>query len=209
MIALPAPAWPLTDGVVALRRFSLDDVPAVTRTCQDPEIPRWTAGIPEPYEEHHAREWIALHDRFWQEEGRAAFAFCAAETGELFGSMTLAEIDFANGSATAGYWAAPWARNRGATTRALALVCAWGFGSLGIDTVHLMTLPGNVASERVAEKAGFELVGTLDGYKPSRAVDPDASFRVNRWVLHGGPDDQNVTSTLTREKKSVDPTHGS
>jgi len=66
--------------------------------------------------------------------------------------MTLAEIDFADGSATAGYWAAPWARNRGATTRALNLVCAWGFGSLGIDTVNLMTLPGNLASERVAER---------------------------------------------------------
>jgi RimJ/RimL family protein N-acetyltransferase len=173
---------------VALRRFSFDDVPAVTRACQDPEIPRWTAGIPEPYEERHAREWIALHDRFWSEEGRAAFAFCTAETGELLGSMTLAEIDFANRSATAGYWAAPWVRNRGATTRALKLVCAWGFGSLEIDTVHLMTLPGNVASERVAEKAGFELVGTLDDYKPSRAVDSDARYRVNRWLLRGEPE---------------------
>jgi RimJ/RimL family protein N-acetyltransferase len=189
VIALPAPAWPLTDGVVALRRFSLDDVPAVTRACQDPEIPRWTAGIPKPYEKRHAREWIAQHDRFWNEDGRAAFAFCAAESGELFGSMTLAEIDFAARSATAGYWAAPWARNRGATTRALKLVCGWGFGSLGIDTVHLMTLPGNLASERVAEKAGFERVGTLDDYKPSRAIDPEARYRVNRWILRGDPGD--------------------
>jgi RimJ/RimL family protein N-acetyltransferase len=189
MIALPAPAWPLTDGVVVLRRFSLDDVPAVTRACQDPEIPRWTAGIPDPYEKRHAREWIAQHDRFWNEDGRAAFAFCAAETGELFGSMTLAEIDLADRSATAGYWAAAWARNRGATTRALKLVCAWGFASLGIDTVHLMTLPGNVASERVAEKAGFELIGTLDDYKPSRALDSEARYRVNRWILQSDPED--------------------
>jgi RimJ/RimL family protein N-acetyltransferase len=51
-----------------------------------------------------------------------------------------------------------------------------------------MTLPGNVASERVAEKAGFELVGTLDDYKPSRAVDSDARYRVNRWLLRGDPE---------------------
>ena len=161
---------------MALRRFSLDDVPAVTRACQDPEIPKWTAGIPAPYEKRHAREWIAQHDRFWDKDGRAAFAFCAAESGELFGSMTLAEIDFADRSATAGYWAAPWARNRGATTRALKLVCAWGFGSLGIDTVHLMTLPGNLASERVAEKAGFERVRNsrrlqaVPSYRPRSAL---------------------------------------
>jgi hypothetical protein len=56
MAALPEPDWPLTDGVVGLRRFTLSDVAAVTAACQDPEIPRWTAGIPDPYEERHARD---------------------------------------------------------------------------------------------------------------------------------------------------------
>src|ERR1700722_13125096 len=125
VIALPAPTEPLSDGAVTLRRFTFDDVAVVTEACQDPEIPRWTAGIPEPYEEHHAREWIALHDRFWDQEGRAAFAFCDASSGELHGSMTLAEVDFAARSAVAGYWAAPWGRNRGVTTRALTLACRW------------------------------------------------------------------------------------
>jgi RimJ/RimL family protein N-acetyltransferase len=39
----------------------------------------------------------------------------------------------------------------------------------------------------VAEKAGFERVGTLDDYRPSRAIDPEARYRVNRWILHGDP----------------------
>ena len=107
MPALPALTEPLTDGVVSLRRFTLDDVAAVTRACQDPEIPRWTAGIPDPYEEHHARGWIMLHDAFWSKEGRAAFAFCDARNGELLGSMALGEVDFTARSAVAGYWAAP------------------------------------------------------------------------------------------------------
>ena len=63
-----------------------------------------------------------------------------------------------------------------------------GFGSLEIDTVHLMTLPGIVASERVTEKGGFELIGTLDDYKPSTAVDQDARYRVNRRLLRGDPE---------------------
>ena len=63
-----------------------------------------------------------------------------------------------------------------------------GFGSLEIDTVHLMTLPGIVASERVTEKGGFELIGTLDDYKPSRVVDQDARYRVNRRLLRGDPE---------------------
>lgn len=68
-----------------------------------------------------------LHDAFWSKEGRAAFAFCDARSGELLGSMALGEVDFTARSAVAGYWAAPWARNRGATTRALVLASRWGF----------------------------------------------------------------------------------
>jgi RimJ/RimL family protein N-acetyltransferase len=46
-----------------------------------------------------------------------------------------------------------------------------------------MTIPGNRASERVAEKAGFTLVGQRADYKPSGALDPDALYEVNHWVL--------------------------
>ncbi len=140
--ALPEPAWPLSDGVVALRRFRLDDVGEVTRACQDTEIPRWTASIPQPYEDHHAWEWIAKHDSFWAEETQAPFAFCWASTGDLLGSMTLDGIDMDRRTAGAGYWAAPWARNRGTTTRALEVVCRWGFDVLGLRVIHLMTLLG-------------------------------------------------------------------
>jgi RimJ/RimL family protein N-acetyltransferase len=103
--------------------------------------------------------------------------------------MTLGEVDVEKRSAPVGYWAAPWARNRGATTRAFTLVSAWGFESVGITTIQLMTLPGNVASERVAEKAGFELIGTLDDYEPSRVVEPAARYRVNSWVRRSDPED--------------------
>jgi RimJ/RimL family protein N-acetyltransferase len=181
--ALPVPEQPLTDGVITLRRFTVDDVTAVTRACQDPDISRWTAGVPRPYTELHAREWIDLHDRFWDEGGRAPFAFCDAVDAEFLGSMTLAEIDLEDRSALVGYWAAPWARNRGATTRALALVCRWGFETLGLDIVSLITLPGNVASERVAQKAGFVLEEVLSDYTSPRARDPEARHDANRWVL--------------------------
>jgi RimJ/RimL family protein N-acetyltransferase len=182
MVALPVPDPPLTDGVVVLRRFTFDDVPVVTRACRDPEIARWTAGIPEPYEEHHAREWIGLHDRFWGEQLVATLAFCDAASGELLGSMTLAGVDLDRQTAGVGYWAAPWARRRGATTRAARLACDWGFESLGLETLDLLTIVGNRASERVAEKAGFAFVGTIEDFKPERAVDPGARYVVKRWV---------------------------
>ncbi len=184
MVALPEPSWPFSDGVVALRRFTEQDVPDVTRACQDPEIARWTAGIPSPYEEHHARWWIAQHDSQWAEGTQATFAFCSMTDSVLLGSMAVEDIDLERRSASAGYWAAPWARNRGATTRALGLACQWAFDTLNLGRVELMTIAGNRASERVAEKAGFTLVEQVDGYKPPKARDTESAYRVHRWALH-------------------------
>jgi RimJ/RimL family protein N-acetyltransferase len=64
------------------------------------------------------------------------------------------------------------------------VACRWGFDILGLHEVSLMTLPGNVASERVAEKAGFVAAGMLQNYAPPRALDPGARHEVTRWVLH-------------------------
>jgi Acetyltransferase (GNAT) domain len=47
----------LTDGVVALRPRTEDDIPAITEACQDPEIARWTP-VPSPYTEDDPREFL-------------------------------------------------------------------------------------------------------------------------------------------------------
>ena len=182
MPGLPEPSWPISDGVVALRRFTVDDVADVTKACQDPEIARWTASIPSPYEARHAEWWISQHDTQWAEGTHATFAFCPASHRDLLGSMTLEEVDLDWKTAAVGYWAAPWARNRGATTRALELVCRWGFDVVDLKTVNLVTMVGNGASERVAEKAGFRLVEQISQYKPMVARDLDAAYEVRHWI---------------------------
>jgi len=186
MPSLPEPNWPLSDGVVTLRRFTLDDTSVVTRACQDPEIPRWTASIPVPYEERHAREWISRHDGWWASGERAPFATCSATAGDFLGSMGLTGIDWDRLIGAAGYWAASWARNTGATTRALRLLCGWALDVVNLDAIELMTVIGNLASERVAEKAGFKLTETIDDYAPRRALAPGSTYQVRYWVLRSG-----------------------
>jgi ribosomal-protein-serine acetyltransferase len=96
--------------------------------------------------------------------------------------MALEEIDRDRRTAVVSYWAAPWARNRGNTTRALQLVCIWAFEALDIEIVTLTTVEGNRASERVAEKGGFQLVEQISEYKPVVARDPQASYELKRWM---------------------------
>jgi RimJ/RimL family protein N-acetyltransferase len=56
------------------------------------------------------------------------------------------------------------ARGRGSATRALRLLAAWAFAELGAGRVQLLTEPENIASQRVAEKAGFTRDATLRSY---------------------------------------------
>ena len=78
--------------------------------------------------------------RDWSAGTHAAFAVVAATGGELLGSVSLHSIDRAEGDAEVGYWA---------------------FADLRLDRIELLHAVENVASGRVAVKAGFTLEGRL------------------------------------------------
>ena len=67
-----------------------------------------------------------------------------------------------------GYLVAPEARGRGVAVRALRLVTHWGFEQLRIERLALWTLPGNVRSQRVAERAGFRFEGLARNWESDR-----------------------------------------
>jgi RimJ/RimL family protein N-acetyltransferase len=140
------------DGEVALRPPTDADVPAIVAACQDPEIGRWTQ-VPSPYTVADARAFL-----------RAApnvSAIVDARTGELLGTIGWRWVD---GNVQLGYWVKREARGRGVATRALRLLAGWVFESLGAVRVQLHTEPGNRASQRVAEKAGFRREALLRSF---------------------------------------------
>lgn len=66
-----------------------------------------------------------------------------------------------------GYWLRPEGRGRGAATAAVRLLAGWAFEALSIQRLHLTTAIDNLASQRVAERAGFTLEGRLRGWMPT------------------------------------------
>ena len=153
----------LRDGDLVLRPFSLDDVPAITRACQDPEILRWIPVIPRPYTDEDARTFVTADDLGHQ--------FAIVESGELIGSIGLRVNRFETGHI--GYWCAKEARGRGLTTRALRLVARFGLEELGLGRLELITDPDNHASQRVAGKVGFRREAVLR----SHLLHPDGRRR--------------------------------
>jgi RimJ/RimL family protein N-acetyltransferase len=45
------------------------------------------------------------------------------------------------------------------------VICRWGFNALGLERIELFAATGNVASQRVAEQAGFTREAVLRSYQ--------------------------------------------
>jgi RimJ/RimL family protein N-acetyltransferase len=139
-----------------LRPWEDGDAAAVTAACQDPEIARWLPFIPSPYTEDDARAFLE-HSRLTWDLGEAYSFAVVDDDGQLLGSIGMRILRFSTGHI--GYWVAPDARGRGVATTALKTLCRWAVDDLSLKRLELMTDPANIASQRVAEKAGFQREG--------------------------------------------------
>jgi RimJ/RimL family protein N-acetyltransferase len=148
----------LQDGALRLRPFQDGDLPAIVEACRDPDTARFIPHIPVPYTDEDAQGYLDL-TRDWARSGsRLALAIADAESDELVGAIDVRVAD----EGTIGYWIHPSARNRGVATRALTMLSRWAVEHGGVRQLELTTHPDNVASQRVAEKAGFRRIGVVE-----------------------------------------------
>jgi RimJ/RimL family protein N-acetyltransferase len=153
-------------GDLLLRPWRPDDVPAVHRACQDPELHRWVSGLPWPYDLADATTFVEDLAPRWRAAGTALHLgiFSPEAGGEhgLAGSVALHAIDRAAGTAALGYWSAPWARGHRVTERAARALLEWAFGDgLGLTRVDWQATVGNHASRLTARRLGFRMIGEL------------------------------------------------
>jgi RimJ/RimL family protein N-acetyltransferase len=171
MPAIPLPNPQLTDGEIVLRPWESRDAPAVTAACQDPEIPRWTV-VPHPYAERHAREFISGTAADLATGRELALAVVDGDD-RLLGAIGISNFDWPDLKAEIGYWVAAEARRRGVGARATRMLAVWTLTQLGLERLELLANPGNEASQRLAERAGFTREGTLRRYRRRHGVRED------------------------------------
>jgi len=157
------PGEPLVHGATALRPWRDSDLSALVAACQDPEISRWTR-VPARYGESDGRRY--LHQRYDMAFAGlvAAFAIVRAPDGDLLGSISLMRIAWEHQRAEVGYWLALSARGEGHATRAVSLVCAWGFRALSLERITLLAARDNEPSQQVAIRSGFVREAVLRSY---------------------------------------------
>jgi RimJ/RimL family protein N-acetyltransferase len=153
----------LSDGVVTLRASRPEDAEAIAAAVQDAEIKRWSLAIPYPYDRDDALVFIALS----AEEAAAGRShhFVAVDGDDrVIGSFGAMGDEL-------GYWVAAPARGRGVATRGVILLRDWAHAALGYARIELQIHPANLASLRVAERAGF--VDSGERRVPDRGQDPE------------------------------------
>jgi RimJ/RimL family protein N-acetyltransferase len=148
----------LRDGDLVLRLWTEDDVDDVFAACQDPEISRWIPFVPRPYTREDAEGYVRAC--LESSDERMPFAITDASTAELLGSIDL-RLNEHRYRGHVGYWVAAQARGRGVCTAALRLVTRMALDDLHVERMELITDPDNVASQRVAEKVGFQREGVM------------------------------------------------
>jgi RimJ/RimL family protein N-acetyltransferase len=144
----------LRDRDLVLRPWTEADVPALVAAINDPEIAHWIPLIPHPYTEDDAFAFIrgeVLPDQL---------KLAVELNGRLVGGIGMG-VNSHDYRATIGYWVTRDARGQGICTRALRVLARHALEGLELQRVDLVTDPANVASQRVAEKVGFQREGVL------------------------------------------------
>lgn len=161
-------------GDLTLRPFVVGDISWVYEVSLDPRVQQFVQ-IPVPYRMEHADHFVReMAIAAWDGGQRAEFVVVRTEDGARLGRVGLG-LDGV-GAAQIGYWMDPGARGRGVATAAVRALCRWGFATLGLGLIEWRAEVGNLASRRVAEKAGFRVEATLRQRLVHR------NTRVDAWI---------------------------
>ena len=159
VLGLPVPG-------ARLRALRADDWPLDQALSQAPDVPRWTY-FPADISEEVARERVS-RSLALRADGRGG-RFVVELAGAGVGAVGLVErVD----GPYVHYAFLPAGRGRGLATLAVRAVARWALVH-GAHDVRAHTMLGNVASERVLERASFERSGV--------DVDP-LGVTVGRWT---------------------------
>ncbi|SIM71107.1 GNAT family N-acetyltransferase [Micromonospora cremea] len=154
------PPVKIISGGLEIREFGPQDTESVAaflasgdRTALPPGFPGAVADVD---------TWLAdeVHQRRLGGEG-VHLAIVEQTTGKIVGSTGLRDTDWEAGRTEIGYGIHTGQRGRGFATEAARAVGRWALTEGGMRRVQLHCRVDNVASLRVAEKAGYQREGTL------------------------------------------------
>ncbi|MGC4939115.1 GNAT family N-acetyltransferase [Kribbella sp. DT2] len=144
-----------------LRTWRDDELDRVATARTNAETAHFLPFLPQPFTAEHARFW--LHDMSEQAAAGRRINWCVAdrESDLALGNLTLYGLDkLAGRYGELGYWAHPDAQGRGVMAEAIQRAATWFLTEHHGHKLVIRTAATNTAARRVAERSGFQHVGT-------------------------------------------------
>ena len=153
-------AHQLTSMEYKLRKFRESDLERLVQHANNINVSRFmTNRFPYPYTEADGRSFIRMAMR-----SDPANLFVIEVDGELGGAIGIHPMeDVHHFNAELGYWVAEMFWGQGIATHAVSEMVEYGFTTFPVDRIFARPYGNNKASQRVLEKAGFELEARIKG----------------------------------------------
>ncbi len=152
----------LDDGSLRLRAFRPNDLDALLASLRESmdSIGYWEDWCHSSYSAADGRHWIAHTRRSWRGVGdQCALAIVDRVSDALIGSVSINQWRAEFRCANLGYWVRRSRQGQGLATRAARLLAAHALRTPALQRLEIVTIEANLASRRVAEKAGARFEG--------------------------------------------------
>jgi RimJ/RimL family protein N-acetyltransferase len=155
----PFPSPLIHSDRLELREYTPDDLGLAREVAAAGEGEALPPGV--PTDPKQLAQWFDQGMHLGDRDRSVHLMMLDRASGKIVGSIGVFHADWEVGSAEIGYGVRRSARRRGYATEALVAVARWMLTEGGIQRAWLTANTDNLASIRVAEKAGFHREGIL------------------------------------------------
>lgn len=153
----------LARNTVQIRRAERADAPRVLDAVRASvaELEIWMPWAHAGYSLDDTTTWLELCCDGWEKATQYSFVAVDVATGEVLADCSISQINRMHGFANLGYWVRSSATGQGLGSALARRVARFGVEEIRLNRLEILTALGNVASQRVAEKAGATREGVL------------------------------------------------
>lgn len=153
----------LTEGSILIRPFRAGDEDVLYEAVREsiPEVSVWLPWCHKDYSIDESRDFITTREMASQGGEWYSFGIFERDSGRFLGGVGINFVNRVHRLANLGYWVRTSAAGQGVATTATRLAAKFGFEEVGLQRIEIVAAVENIASQRVAEKAGAKREGIL------------------------------------------------
>jgi len=174
-------------AAITMRPYCDDDAPLLFAAASESveTVGRWMPWCHADYAESDSVAWVKRSHACWQSGEEYSFAMFD-RARHYVGGAGLNHFNRDHNFANLGYWVRQSRQRAGFAVAAVRCLATFGFETLRLTRLEIVAAVDNIASRRVAEKAGakFECIAR------------------NRLVIHGAPVAAAIYSLIPPERGS-------